>query len=494
MPMSLRTRRYFGVTVLVLALSACGSQLDPGTVARVNDGPGGSGDGGGAAGAPVAGDGGGTAGDPAAAGGDGGTSGSGSGSGTGTTGGSGGSGGGGTGGSPTTGKGAAAGGVKAGSCDGFKNQKGITDKTITLANVADLSGPVPGIFEASQQATRAYVEYFNSQGTICGRKLELVNLDSRADAGADQQAYTKACDQAFAAIGSMGAFDSGGAGVAQSCGLPDIRAAMTTPERAGCSTCFGVYSIRPNLIADSGPRWLAKTYPDAVKNVGVLYINGGAAPINAKSQAAAWGKMGWSIKYTQGIDVAEFNFAPYVQQMKDKGIKMVVYTGPYQNTVKLQQAMQQQGYKPDVFMQDPTVYDQRYVQQAGPLAEGTIVYSTTDLFENKNNPEIQLYLSWLQQVKPGAIPNFYGLFSWSAARLFVEQAVALGGKLSRASLVAAVKKVNSWTGNGAHTAMRVGTAQTPPCQKIIQYKGGRWQQISPGAWLCGGVVNSGVGG
>ncbi|MFD1246968.1 ABC transporter substrate-binding protein [Nocardioides ginsengisoli] len=491
-----RARRMVGVSALVLTLTACGSQLDPNTVASMNGGGGGSGGGTDAAGAPIAPGGGApdsTGGTSGGAGGTGGTSG-----GTGGTGGSGTTGGGATGGgtgnAPTSGQGSSSGGVKAASCAGFKNQKGITDKTITLANVADLSGPVPGIFEAAQQATRAYVEYFNSQNTICGRKLELLNLDSRADAGADQQAYTKACDQAFAAVGSMGAFDSGGAGVAESCGIPDIRAAMTTPERAGCSTCFGVYSIRPNLIADSGPKWLAKQHPDAVKNVGVLYINGGAAPINAKSQAAAWGKMGWSIKYTQGIDVAEFNFAPYVQQMKDKGIKMVVYTGPYQNTVKLQQAMQQQGYKPDVFMQDPTIYDQRYIQQAGSLAEGTYVYSTTDLFENKNNAEIQLYLSWLQQVKPGAIPNFYGLFAWSAARLFVQQALALGGKLDRASLVAAVKKVNNWTDNGAHTAMRVGTAETPPCQKIIQYKGGRWQQVSPGNYLCGNVINSGVGG
>ena len=173
---------------------------------------------------------------------------------------------------------------------------------------------------------------------------------------------------------------------------------------------------------------------------------------------------------------------------------MVVYLGNYQNTVKLQQAMKQQGYKPDVFMQDPTMYDARYIQQAGDLAEGVIVYSTTDLFENTANKEIQTYLSWLQQVKPGAIPNFYGLFSWSAARLFAEQATALGGKLDRKTLVDSLRKVNDWTGNGAHTAMRVGRAETPPCQKIIQYKGGKWQQISPGAWLCGGLVNSGIGG
>ncbi|WP_408898731.1 ABC transporter substrate-binding protein [Nocardioides sp. R1-1] len=482
-------RRLVGVALVVLALSACGSQLDPGTVARANGGDGT---------APVAGTGGDSGlpagevpaagdvpagGDAAVAGSDGGVA---------APDATAGSAGGGK--AAGKGKGSPTGGTKAASCEGFKNQTGITDSTITLANVADISGPVPGIFEASQQAARAYVEYFNSQNTLCGRKLALVNLDSRADAGADQQAYTKACGQAFAAVGSMGAFDSGGAAAAQGCGLPDIRTTTTTPERSACSTCFGVYSVRPNLIADSGPKWLATQYPEATKNVGVLYINAGAAVVNAKSQAAAWGKMGWSINYLQGIDVAEFNFAPYVQQMKDKGIKMVVYTGPYQNTVKLQQAMQQQGFKPEVFMQDPTVYDQRYVQQAGALAEGTFVYSTTDLFENKNNPEMQLYLSWLNQVKPGAVPNFYGLFAWSAMRLFVEQATALGGKLTRDSLVAALRKVNDWTGNGAHTAMRVGTGETPPCQKIIQYKGGRWQQVSPGSWLCGSVVNSGVGG
>ena len=110
------------------------------------------------------------------------------------------------------------------SCDGFKNQTGITDDTIILANVSDISGPVPGIFESAQQAhPRVTSTYFNSTEDICGHKLELELLDSRADAGADQQAYTTACDNAFAAVGSMSAFDSGGAATAENCGLPDIR-------------------------------------------------------------------------------------------------------------------------------------------------------------------------------------------------------------------------------------------------------------------------------
>ncbi|MFW6867543.1 ABC transporter substrate-binding protein [Nocardioides sp. CPCC 206347] len=489
---ALRVVRLVGAAFLVLLLAACGSRLDPGTVADVN-GTGAQAE----AGAPNA-DGGaagpvdGAATDPAAA--DPGAAASGGsdpGAGTGSAAGPGGSSGSGGGG----GKGSATGGVKAGSCAGFKNQKGITDKTITLANISDISGPVPGIFESAQQATRAYIEYFNSQSTLCGRKLELVNLDSRADAGADQQGYVKACDQAFAAVGSMSAFDSGGAATATSCGIPDIRAVSVNPERAACKSCFAAYAIRANLIPDSASKWFAQKFPSSVKNAAVLYINAGAAPVNSKSMAAGYEKgAGWKVTYLQGIDVAEFNFAPYVQQMKSKGVKAVAYQGPYQNSVKLQQAMQQQGFKPDFFLQDPTIYDKRYIEQAGSLAEGAYIYSANDLFENRNNAEIQLYLSYLQQVKPGAIPNYYGLYAWSAARLFVEKSLALGGKLTRASLVQALDNTSSWTGNGAHTPMNIGTSATPPCLKVAQFKGGRWQQVSPGKYMCGRVVNSGIGG
>ncbi|WP_435768892.1 ABC transporter substrate-binding protein [Nocardioides sp. SYSU DS0651] len=485
-----RVRRVLGASVVVLALTACGSQLSPEEVVGASGTTGANGEIG-VPGDPAAGDVGG--GDAAADGGsgdaaDGGVAGSGDG-------GSAGGGSAGSGGGSSSGKGSATGGVKAGSCAGFKNQKGITDKAITIANVSDISGPVPGIFESAQQATRAYVEYFNSQSDVCGRKLALVNLDSRADAGADQQAYVKACDQAFAAVGSMSAFDSGGAGTADGCGLPDIRSTIVNPERQACKSCFGAYAIQTNLISDPAAKWLAQKFPSAVKNAAFLYINAGAAPVNAKSLAAGYEKAaGWKAKYVQGIDVAEFNFAPYVQQMKEKGIRGVIYYGPYQNTVKLQQAMQQQGFKPDFYMQDPTIYDRRYVDQAGGVGEGSYVFSPNDLFENKGNSEIQLYLSWLQQVKPGAIPNYYGLFAWSAARLFVEKAIALGGKLTRGTMVDALNKTTSWNGNGAHTAMNIATGATPPCLKMLQLKSGRWQQVSPGNYMCGRVVNSGVGG
>ena len=233
-----------GSLVLAVTLAACGSQLDPDEVAGQTGGgttaqggelvPGAAASSGGdlTAGTTTGDT---TVGDTTAS----------SAAGGGTTGGDatgeGGSGGGG--GAHGSGDNAAGGGGAAASCDGFKNGPGVTDSEITIGNAADVSGPVPGLFTSSQDAVKAYVAYFNSTSDICGRKLKLVSYDTRTDAGADQQAYAKGCDEVFAMVGSMGAFDSGGAGTAQSCGLPDLRASSVTKDRNACATCFPAMSV-----------------------------------------------------------------------------------------------------------------------------------------------------------------------------------------------------------------------------------------------------------
>jgi ABC-type branched-subunit amino acid transport system substrate-binding protein len=244
---------------LTLTLAACGSQLDPNQVVGAGGVAAGA-EGGVVAGGDV----------PGAATGDAGTGGDLGGS-TGSTG----------------GENAADGGTQAGSCDGFKNQTGIDDKTITIGNASDISGPVPGIFESSQDAVKAYVAYFNASTDICGRKLALKSYDSRTDAAADQQAYSDGCENVFAMIGSMSAFDSGGASAAEGCGLPDIRSAAVTGDRAGCSTCFGAQSTVANQFQNAVPDYVKKNFPDAAANAAMLYINAGAASENGKIQAAA---------------------------------------------------------------------------------------------------------------------------------------------------------------------------------------------------------------
>ncbi len=376
-------------------------------------------------------------------------------------------------------------GVKAAACDGFKNQKGITDKTILIGNSSDISGPVPGLFTSAQQATKAYVAYFNATTSICGRKLALTTLDSRTDAGADQQAYAKLCETVFAAVGSMSAFDSGGAGTAQSCGLPDVRTAAVTGVRAGCSTCFGTYATGIREFSNAVPDFFVKHYKDASQKAAFLYLNAGAAAENGVTQQKVETQRGMKFVYSSGIDVAEFNYGPYVQQMKSKGVRWVQFLGGYQQAVRLAQAMQSANFKPDVLLFDPTVYDAGFVKSGGSAVEGAITFATFAPFE-ESQPEVNLYKRWLQQVAPGATPTFFGLFAWSATKLFVEKSLGLGGKLTPASLVASLNSEHKWTADGLHSPMDVGSNHAPSCQRFLQLRGGKWVPLKGTAYLCTG--------
>ena len=348
---------------------------------------------------------------------------------------------------------------------------------------------MPGLFESSQDAVKAYVAYFNSSSDICGRKLKLVTYDSRTDAGADQQNYEKGCAETFAMVGSMSAFDSGGAASAQSCGLPDVRSAAVTRDRNACSTCFPAQSVNTGEWENAPGDFIKKNYPDAAAHAGLFYLNAGAAAENGPVEAAAMTKQGLHFDVVQGIDVAEFNYAPYAQSLKDKGVKVVFFVGASQQSARLAQAMEQVGYKPDIYLRDPTDYLPSFVETGGSAVDGTVVFLNFVPFEEAStNKEMQLYVSWLQQVSPGADPSFFGVFSWSAARLFVEKSIALGGKLSRPTLIDALRKTDNWTANGMTAPQHVGSKRTGDCWRFIQLSGGTWKPVGSTKYTCVGTT------
>ncbi|HEY3240069.1 MAG TPA: hypothetical protein VGL92_10930, partial [Acidimicrobiia bacterium] len=48
--------------------------------------------------------------------------------------------------------------------NGGATDVGVTADTITMGNVSDLGGPVPGLFQGGPYGTQAYFNYINSQG------------------------------------------------------------------------------------------------------------------------------------------------------------------------------------------------------------------------------------------------------------------------------------------------------------------------------------------
>ena len=407
--------------------------------------------------------------------------GSGGGSGTGSGGGAGGSGGGG---------GNARISVRAGSCAGFHNGPGMTNSQITLANVSDLSGPVPGLFTSAQQATKAYIAYFNSQTSVCGRKLKLIGYDSQTSSFGDQEGATSACSSSFAMVGSISAFDSGGAKTVTQCGIPDLRTLTTTPERIASPVTYGTDSVNTPQVSTIQYRFLKDRYPSAVTKSAMLYLDAGAAVPNALAYQKTMKALGYDFLYTQAIDVTALNYTPYATRMKSLGVKLVQFEGSYQYAVRLKKAMQDEGLDA-VFVMDSVAYDPSFVGAGKSLIDGMWTYVDTGLFEEMNrNPELQLYVKWLHQVAPAAKPSFFGMYAWGAAKLFAETALGLGGKLTRPGLLAALHGVHGYTADGLFAPQDVGGKHTTGCQSMIQLQDGKWVRRSPYPWSCSTVYDT----
>lgn len=372
------------------------------------------------------------------------------------------------------------------SCAGFHNRVGITRRTITLANVADLSGPVPGLYRSAELAVRAYAAYFNASHSICGRKLRVLGLDAKTDAGADRAAYATACARAFAAVGSIATYDEGGASTAQHCGLPDLRSRSFSAARYACSTCFAIRVEQPNAFANAVPDFFVSHHHAASQAAGFLYLNAGSWARRARVMQKAEELRGMHFLYSSGIDVAEFNYGSYVEQMKSRSVKLVQFVGPYQAAVRLAQAMQQNSFTPEVYLRDDDSYTPAYAR-FGSAVNGTYVFVDFTPFETvPSNIEFHRYRHWLHVVAPGEAPTPAGLFAWSAARLFTQKALALGGRLTRSHLVAAIRGVHRWTDAGLHARQDVGGKTNGNCWRFLRLASGVWSPLGGTSYLCTG--------
>lgn len=341
---------------------------------------------------------------------------------------------------------------------------GVTADEIVIANVSDISGPVPGLFESTRRATQAYAAYVNSRGGIHGRRVTVLPLDSRTDAGENRNATLQACERAFVMVGSMSAFDGGGAAALDECGIPAVDAIAVTAPRARAVNSFPAYPINPGTVMTSPADHIAQRYPEAVKTAAIFYTDAATSRDEAQKRKAAYEKRGFTFVYETAIGAVEANMAPYVLEMRRRGVEYVTGIGPLQQMARFSEAMAQQGFDPEVVEWDSVVYDPAFIQLGGQAVEGQWFFINTVMFEEINqHEELQRYVQWLQRTAPNAKPTYFGIYAWSAAALFEQVATAVGPELTRERFFAEIRKISEWNGRGLHVPHDIGSKVPSPC-------------------------------
>jgi ABC-type branched-subunit amino acid transport system substrate-binding protein len=365
--------------------------------------------------------------------------------------------------------------------NGGATDVGVTEDTITLANVSDVSGVVPGLFEDAQMAAAAYLAYHNAtQGPIYGRQLQLLPLDSRMDTGANRQQYLRACDEALAGAGSMSAFEEGAVDPVANCGIPDLRATVGAEPMQKVETVYSVLTQEPGRTVTAEYHYWAEQHPEAVKRAGFVFADIETTRFQSAQTRAASEQVGFEWIYVQPVQPSETNYHSFVLDMIDAGVEYVVFQGDYSQAVRLANAMRQQNYWPEVYALQTNAYTPSYIESGGSAVEGTHIAVATALIEEiDQNEELQLYAEWLGQVDPSARPTAMGMLAWSGAKLVVEGLKQIGPEVTREALIDYLDGVTDWTGNGLHGGQNVGPKKVSSCITIVEVRDGRFQRLEP---------------
>lgn len=375
------------------------------------------------------------------------------------------------------------------SATGGREQTGLTDDAMTIATVADVSGVQPGIFQGAHQGARAAAAYLNSQGGICGRRIDTLLLDDKTDPGGNRAATIDACDRAFVAIGSMSAFDDAGARPGADCGIPDMTAISTNLAKVQAKNTFPIYPTSPRAVPTTNARYIAKRFPQAVKKAALVYLNIAVGKATADARMAAWESEGFKFIYVQPVQILEPNYTTFVTEMRSRGVQYVHLIGDFQNMVRLQKSFRQQGYVPQVRDFDSITYDPDYLQTP-EVVDGSFTFINFQPFEDASSiPEMKLFLDWLQRTSPGIDPDSFSLYAWSGFRLFQKLATQIGPDITRAKVLAALQATKTWDGNGLHGPHQIGAKLPTTCNLYLAARNGKFVRMHPASGFdCNGTI------
>jgi ABC-type branched-subunit amino acid transport system substrate-binding protein len=342
----------------------------------------------------------------------------------------------------------------------------------------------PGLTQEMEDAAKAFIAWCNEQGGIRGLQLELVELDGKLFNA--PSAIEKACDEVFAMVGGGLVFDDQTFPRFHECGMVDIAAYTVTTQKAMSN---GMVQPIPNPSDVKPSAWLVwarENRPEEIKKTAVITGNIGTTITVADQLVESMEKIGgWVVTDRISYNSAgEPNWAPFAQQLKDKGITAMSFVGEPGNLVNLVRAMDEVGYKPPLILQEANFYDESFTKAGGTLADGVIARTAYAPFEEGDRyPGIASYLEMMSKYNPQGKIAGLGLQATSAYLLFATAANACidanDGVLERECLLAEARKITSWTGHGLHSESSPGDRRPPDCSLLMIVENGEWRRLHP---------------
>jgi ABC-type branched-subunit amino acid transport system substrate-binding protein len=364
---------------------------------------------------------------------------------------------------------------------------GVTAKTITVGNIATINGPVPGLFAGARYGAEAVAAYINSMGGLCGRQLVVDSADDQFDQATDQNEASSMASQVLAFMGSFSLQDAGIPAGAPN--VPDIGESLSS-QRFDSPMNFSPSPEAPGYQT-SAYQWFIQSpvYHDATQHMALLVENTPQTAQTGGWEESALQSVGFKFIFVdKTLQPTDPTFNGDVQKMKAAGVQGVIFQATGQITGQLANAMYQAGMKIVLGNYSPAAYDPAFLQNAGPGAAGTVLSQSMALYDGQDANQVPMVATldqWYSRVDPGQVPDVYAVYSWLAG-LLLAQAINATGAPTRANIVAGIKEIGQFNGDGLVAPGDPATKTPPTCFVLIDVQNGQFVRdpATPSGFKC----------
>jgi ABC-type branched-subunit amino acid transport system substrate-binding protein len=382
-----------------------------------------------------------------------------------------------TGGTSATGGSSAPAGGNGGATD-----VGVTANSITVANISDASGPVPGLFKGAVVGTQAYFAMINNQGGVFGRQIKVDFGDGQLQCDQNKSQTQARVSKVFAFVGNFSLYDDCGAQVLkQHLNVPDVSNVLG-PATADLSSNFATAPIGSGWRTGS-LGYFAQTYGDKWKHIGAIYASVGSGPTVWKNTVAAIKSTGGAVVHEEPYGATDTDFTGTIIKMKNDGVQLTyVNTTDGATTARFVNAARAQKVDwPIIF--GGTGYDTNFIKQAGANANGVFDDQQFSMFFNpdeaSNIPAVGQYQKWMNNVDSGQTKDLFSIYGWTSAQLFVDALKKAGPKATRKGVLAALKTITSFDGSGLLAPSNPAQKTPATCWLLTQVVDGKYKRVGP---------------
>jgi ABC-type branched-subunit amino acid transport system substrate-binding protein len=365
-------------------------------------------------------------------------------------------------------KGKSSGGGAGKASGSVKTGPGITDKTITLGLLTDLSGVFAPLAKPIVQETQLYWKGQNAKGGVCNRTVKLVVKDH----GYDPQK----------AVVQYRELSSGVAGLQQLLGSPITAALLPTLKTDKMLSLLAAWPS--SLLVNDNIIITGTTYDIEMINgldyllkqgklkqgdkIGHVYFEGEYGENGLKGSKYFASKNGMTV-VEQKVKATDEDMSGQVAALKRAGVKAIaVTTGPTQ-LASLAGIGAAQGLKVPLLGSNPT-YDPALLKSPAAKALQANAYIVQSVAPfNLDNPAVQKVASDFRKAYPKETPKAAVPFGYAQAKLMNEilDQACKSKDLSRAGLVKAARQVSGLDLGGITAAPLDYTKVGEPSERAV---------------------------